>query len=368
MARKRRRVKIGRILYGIFIVLYMILLAAACGYGLTKVWDYAVEYERSRPLNTMDAYIESLGDNFWGDSMQATISGMEHEMQTDDECAAVVKEMLKDGVSYSQTGSENPDEMVYNIHCATGLLGKVTIQEDKSVESEFNLYPWVVTKEEFDFNGLYSSIQVTVPSNYSVQLNGHTLGSEYIIEDGIHMDVLEEYYESYSGLPTKCTYRFDKIIGILEPVILDANGNVTEIDKTKDDSQFIVSCGEDEQYALAQFAEAFCNEYFRYISGVSDINAGYAALQDYIIKGSDLDTHLLAAQDGLSWAHTNNLAINSFTLEDAIRLGDNAYLCYTSTDVTAYTTEEQDLTNNLKLIITGDMDSGDFKVVAVELY
>ncbi len=366
MARRRKR---KSHVYGILLTLYIILLAAAAGYGLTMVWAYAEEYESARPSYAIESYMNSLGDNFWGESMQATIASMPHEVQTDDECAAVVKEMLKDGVTYSRaSGSEAEGKIIYNLYCATGRIGTVTIEQDKSRPTQFGMYPWKVSGDSFEFSGLYSPVKATVPQNYSVQVNGVTLGPEYIIESGIHYDVLEEYYANYPNLPTKCTYKIDHVIGILEPVILDENGNVTVIDKNRDDSQFIKSCTPDEMAGLEAFTRDFCTEYFMYISGVSEIYSGYNALQRYIIPGSDLDNRLLAAQDGLSWAHTNYLTIDSFTLNDAIKLDTNTYLCYISSDVTSMGTTTQSLTNNLKLIVTGEIWSDNMKVVGLELY
>ena len=54
-----KRRKHGRVVYTLFLFLYMFLIALAALYALKMVWDYAEEYELSRSSHTLDAYLES---------------------------------------------------------------------------------------------------------------------------------------------------------------------------------------------------------------------------------------------------------------------------------------------------------------------
>jgi len=372
MAKKKKK-NLGRRIYFICLAIYTLLITGAAIFGLSIVWDYAEEYESSRPENIMDEYVAQLSENLWDESIEETISKMPHEMQSDAECADIVKDMLSSGVSYMRTaGSKDEDLSIsYKLRCDGSDFGLVSLKQDesKAEESKFGMLPWVIYKEEFDFTGLYSSVQVTIPETFSVELNGHELGSEYIIEEGIRYDVLEDYYDIHPSLPTKVTYRFDNIIGTLIPVIYDEQGNEFEVDTNRDDSQFVKECTDEQQLArLKDFANGFCMRYYEYITGIYDPSYGYQRLQTYMKLGSDLDQRMLAAMDGLTWSHTSSLRIDYVTFNSAIDIGDGFYILDVSTQTTTLEPGRGEVvgTHNMKIIVS---DTGnDIRAVMQELY
>jgi len=368
MARKKKRSSKG---YAIFMVAYILLVICVVSFVLSKVWDYAEEYELSQPSNTMDEYVAQLNANLSNDTIEATVAEMDHEMQSDEECCEIIEGLLSSGVTYSRGPSGGEEGVIcYVLKCGEGTFGKVYLKEDLSnkEESQFGMYPWVIHREEFDFTGLYTGIEVTVPESYGVYLNGNKLGDEYIVEDGIHYDVLEEYYEDYSKLPTKVTYRFENIIGRMEPVIKDADGNEVTIDTTRDDSQYLRSCSEKEQAALLSFSEKFCQEYYTFIGGKYDPTYGYQRLMPYIKLGSDLDERLKLAIDGLYYSHTKSVVVDSVSVDNTLWLEDGLYLCMVTATFTTHaadnTVEQQ--TDNMKLIVVET--AGDYRAVSQELY
>lgn len=368
MARKKRQ---GAKIYAICLSAYILLLAAVIMVGLSKMWEYAVEYEQSRPENVMDEYVADLSKNLWDDSIAQTIADMPHEMQSDEECAQIVQEMLRSDISYARISSEETLTQVYSLRCNGSPFGKVTLKEDESKADQvkYGMLPWLIYKEEFDFTGLYSSIEITVPASFSVQLNGNTLGQEYIVESGIHMDVLEDYYGAYSNLPTKVTYRFDNIIGELEPAIFDDDGNEFTIDPDKDDSQFIKSVDEERLARFSDFAGRFVERYEKYISGIykNEIEYGYQKISPYIKTDSDIASRLKMMQDGLYWSHNSYLNVNSVTLNGAIGLGEDTYIVDISFSFTVGTPRgDESYDENAKLIVT-DI-GGDVRAVTMDMY
>ena len=333
MARKKNR---GSKIYAIFLGVYIILLAAAAMYGLSKMWEYAVEYENSRPDNVMEEYVADLSENLWDESIAETIAAMPHELT-----------------------------QVYNLRCNGSVFGKVTLKQDESKADEvkYGMLPWLIYKEEFDFTGLYSSIEITVPASYSVQLNGNTLGQEYIVESGIHMDVLDAYYSAYPNLPTKVTYRFDNIIGTIDPVILDEDGNEFTIDPEKNDSQFIKGVEDERLARFQEFAGKFIERYEKYISGISN----YGRLLPYIKTGTDFDSRMKMMQDGLGWSHNSYVNIDSVTLNSAIGLGEDTYIIDISFSFTTGTPRgDESYSENAKIIVT-DI-GGDIRAIAMDMY
>ena len=230
------------------------------------------------------------------------------------------------------------------------------------------MLPWKLYDEEFDFTGLYSSVEAVVPRTFSVWLNGVELGSEYIVEENIRYDVLKDYYDEFEGLPTKVRYRFDHCIGTLEPVIKDENGNDFVIDPNKDDSQFIKPCDESELARLSEFAAAFVDRYLTYTSGAVDPMYGYQRLMPYLKLGADLDTRMQEAMDGLSWAHTASVRVDSTVLNNATAIGDGFYICDISADATTFVPGKGEVvdTSNMRVIVVDTND--DIRAISLELY
>lgn len=383
----RRRKKTGSVLYTVVLMLYTLVLIAAACYGLTLVWNYAENYEKARPDNTMNAYIDNLSRNLWNEGVAETIAAMPHEVQTDEECEELVKAMLNDELSYSRLpgGSEGDSTVSYNLLCGGNVFGKVTLIRDPNVEarkSSLNIPligdvlseqpPWIVSDEEFDFNGLYSSVSVTVPEAYSVSLNGVKLGEEYIVERDIPYDVLKDYYSQYPALPKKVTYKFDNVFGHLSPVVYNEKGEETVIDETKDDSQFIKPVDEAIMGRLSEFAVPFADAYLSFSAAVADPMYSYSKLMPYIQLGGDLDLRLKQAMDGTgNWGHTTSYRFESGQLNRATDVGDGYYIL----EISAVTTttfpnhgENGVVTDNNGLtVIVHDTDEG-IRAVAVERY
>ncbi len=378
MAKKKRL--IGKLLYSFFLGVWAVLLCYGAYYALNEVWIYAEEYEASRPHHTMDAYVEQLSRNLWGEGIEDTIKAMPHEVQSDEEVAARVQEMLSQGISYVRKGGGGNGKAVYGLRCGGNEFGTVTISEVEEYESRIDLSrfpwtmipwsirPWQVESETFDFNGLYRSVEIVIPRSFTVELNGVVLGEEYIVERNIPFDVLRKYYERYDMLPTKVRYRFDNIIGGITPVIRDENGETFEVNPNKDDSQFIRPVSGEKLERLSRFTEEFLQRYLTYTSGAVDPQTGYNKLRGYLLPGSDLDGRMLDALDGLSWAHTSSVNIESAVLNGALDIGEQFYIGDMSGTATTYAQGKGESTNvsNMRVILRERND--DIRAISLELY
>lgn len=372
MMEKKKKSVLG---YFLALLIYVLVALAAIAFLMVWLWGFAEEYEDSRPTGTMNAYIQSLNENLWSDQIAQTIAGMPHEFQSDEDCAQVVKEMLNQGISYARTASGgNADQINYSLLCGDRIIGKVTLMEDSSQADQVRhgMLPWIVTAEEFDFSGLYSSVEVTVPDNYTVTLNGVALGQEYIVGEPIPFSLLEEYYGSYDKLPVMVTYRADRLFGQIEPVVYDSNGAEFQVDETRGEEQFLNNCSGEELERLADFTERFAERYQYYMAAVGDDPATVYAdrLSGYILKGSDLEFRMKAAQDGLFYVHSNSMRVNQTTLNSVVSFGGGVYLCDFSSDFTVWGRNgEEDQENHMRMIVVdvrGDMS--DLRVAELSKY
>jgi len=210
----------NKIIYWALLILYTAALLAGSVFVLKTVWEFAERYEESMPDDVIDSYIATLNGDLWEQGLSDTMAAMEHPYQTDEECRDVVMGMLNGDIYHVRTVSDEEGLDAYSLRCGGSSFGTVYLAKDETKKATFevlgrelelpwDLRPWKVYKQEFDLSGLYTSVQVTIPSTYSVQVNGVTLGAENIVEEGIQFDSLKAYYSVNPSLPTKCTYRAD---------------------------------------------------------------------------------------------------------------------------------------------------------------
>lgn len=368
--------KTGSVLYWLFLFLYTAALLVVAFFGLKILWDFAIVFEDSGSEKVIEAYTENLQKNFLDEGVLNTLAQMPHEYQTDEEVSEYVKQMFSGPIEYYDAGTDSgSDTKTYMLVCDNKCFGTVTLVKDTTKEARYSVYgyelplpwdlrPWIVSDEEFDFNGLYSSIQVTVPSTYTVLLNGKALTLDYIVERDIKFDSLKNYYEDVPNLPTKVKYEYDNIIGNIEPVIQNESGEVIVIDPEKDDSQFIEPCGGDQLTRLDAFCSKFTYEYLRYISGINK-GAGYGNLAPYLQSGSKLEKYMQDNQDGLSWAHTSSFNLDSYSLQGAINLGAGYYVCSIVADTTTYTSGQGEVKNTNELNVLVYDTGSDIRAVAM---
>lgn len=344
---KKKRSRLGAILYAIFLLLWAGALCYGIYYLWQSVWVFGGYWEAAQISPKVDAYMETFSRTMWEDGENGilqTISEMEHPFQSDEDCVAVLKEIMTEEVrclpSVSDTTGSTRN---YNLTSGRSKFGELTVRQHPFVPEEnslvnwaienWDLYPWEVEGVRFYLDGLYSSVDVTVPSNYRVLLNGYALSDDYIVERGIHYNVLEEYYESFEGLPTKVKYHAEKIFGHVDVRILDAKGNPFEIDPEKDDSQFIEPVSEQLVARFDRFNQKFTKLYLEFCSGAGQMWYEYAQMKAFIVKDSDLDVRLQRMIESyLGWTHNTNFNFNGCTLNGVSTLGGTIYVLDVSAD------------------------------------
>jgi hypothetical protein len=348
--KKKNRSGVATAIYVVLLTLWILFLAAVCLYILSQVWAYASVYDDTQKEPVIEAYMKKLRENVWDDNIAATVAAMPHPVQTDEEVGALVKEMLlNDELTYAEKpGFVRGDSVTYNLFCGDNIFGEVTLRQNTAknlvkdvdlpdvvigalakmgVAIQPELYPWKVAEESFDFSGLYSSVSVTVPESYKVTLNGVTLDDGYIVERDIPFDVLEAYYYRYDNLPTKVTYHFDNLMGHVDPVVYDANGEVFVIDKEASDAQFLKPVDDEETWnRLAEHLNGFSDAYLCLSASTGDPISAYGVLANYIEAGSELDNKLRQVFLIGDWSHNSYYQFQGFELLNAWQVDQNCYV------------------------------------------
>lgn len=346
--------------FWVSLLIYGIVLSGLSAFGIKVLIEYSKEYEASQATPILERYIEDLHEKSLNGAMERTIAEMPHELQSDEEAAAVIPELLQGDIDYVRKGSSDGGKVVtYSLKSGSKEFGAVTLARDESYADKihFGLLPWKIQGEEFDFTGLYSSIEATVPGNFSVSFNGRELGKEYIVETRLPYDALESFYSECPNLPTMVRYQFDHVIGTLEPELRDENGNVFAFDPEKGDAQFLPVCAGNELAELEEYNRNFMSAYLVYTSGAYDDDTTYQNLVPYMEQGSDIYTRMTDWLPERYWCHTSSITIHSITLNEALSLGNGYYLLNTTSDATTYTEgigEERTISTSRAVVYRSD--------------
>ena len=301
---------------------------------LNEVWEYASVYDQTQIDPVIEDYFNRLQTNMWTDGMDVLVRTMPHPTKTDAEVKELIQTTLRQNpLSYAvKPGFARSDSVTYNILCGANIIGEVILTHDTTVNLvkdidlpsavvgvlakmgvaiQPELYPWKVAGESYDFAelGLYSSVRVTVPENYRVEVDGVTLGPEYIIETGIKYDNLTNLYYEYEGLPTKVTYKLEDSMGDSTVVIYDENGNVFEIDENAGDAQFMKQLDEATRLSYTDFINGFADKVLLMRSNTIEPMYAYSQLQPYIKQGTDMDNRLQQSMID-TWSHNSYYQFN----------------------------------------------------------
>ena len=364
----RTQYKRRTVAYWILLAIYSIVLAA----GIVFVWkiarEYAMEYENSQSTTVVQAFIDQLNDEGWNDTMDAAARSLENNFQTADECTDIVRNSLSGEYQLSKITDTDFSKLKYRIVCDEREIGRVEFAEDESQADKvkYGMLPWVKTEESYNFDYMINgSSSITVPSTYTVKLNGTDVGEEYIVEKDIPYDVLKEYYTDYPDLPTKVKYEMSGYIGQLTPVAYNEEGEEITIDPEANDAQFLTPCEESEVARLSDFAYAFVGPYARF-TGTKNFDISYPELKKYVKTGSDLDSRMQQFYEGGStWMHWNSCEISDISFNGAYSLGGNFYVIdvtYRTTNYADYKTVDED---NIKRIVVVD-DGNEILAISVE--
>ena len=336
MATKRRNRASGvwTAIYVVILILWILFLCACGLYVLNEVWEYASVYDQTQIDPVIEDYFNRLQTNMWTDGMDVLVRTMPHPTKTDAEVKELIQTTLRQNpLSYAvKPGFARSDSVTYNILCGANIIGEVILTHDTTVNLvkdidlpsavvgvlakmgvaiQPELYPWKVAGESYDFAelGLYSSVRVTVPENYRVEVDGVTLGPEYIIETGIKYDNLTNLYYEYEGLPTKVTYKLEDSMGDSTVVIYDENGNVFEIDENESDAQFMKQLDEATRLSYTDFINGFADKCLLMRSNTIEPMYAYSQLQPYIKQGTDMDNRLQQSMID-TWSHNSYYQFN----------------------------------------------------------
>lgn len=348
-------------------VIYALVFLALVGFGLNYFWDYIDAYEQSRPINTVKEYVAQLTAEDMCEGSEALLAQLDTHIRSREESCQMITDSVSAAISYAKKSSESTDtKQVYVLRSGKQIIGGFTISAGDP--DRYGFQRWSVTETHFDFSHLMGeAVSVTVPSEFTVSINGNVLDETYITESGILYDAVEEFYDDYE-LPTLVTYAADSFLGTLTLDVTDTEGNPVEITGETDLNQFLPGCSEQQITELDTFVNGFLGRYVTFTGSANDAaSANYVRLKAYLVEDGELAKRLYTAIDGLNYAQSRGDTIQEITVHRYVDIGDGRYMCDVTYIVeTIGTKGAVDTTNNLKLIILNTSDG--LKVEAMTRY
>lgn len=308
-------------------VLYALVVLTAGYFGLRYLWDYAAAYEQARPYHAIDGYMAQLTPQYICDRSQDLIDTIDHHIQSEEACRAVIAEAVSGGLTYAKKTSECTDtRIVYVLRTGNRVIGTVELAPEG--EAVMGYTPWAVISDSFDLSYLVTdTVATTVPEEFSVFVNGSRLTEQYITEEGIRYSNLKDYYGEYD-LPTIVSYAAGPCLGKISLTVEDTAGNPVVINEDTDYNQFLDNCSPEEKDQMKALIDEFISRYIRFSNSSRDVAKGnYNYLMPLVVKNSPLAARLKGALGALNYGAPQRYQIKSVELNWCTDIGDGRYIC-----------------------------------------
>ena len=139
MSRKKKE-KVGRVIYTALLVIFAVMLIAVAVIGLNDWRKYLIAYEKSQPDSVIADYVETLKSTEWEKQVSRAVEQMQHPFQSNEECEAVINQMLGDTIQYKRATGGTQNKYIYNIYCGGNPVGQFQIERDRSQINRIDIF------------------------------------------------------------------------------------------------------------------------------------------------------------------------------------------------------------------------------------
>lgn len=354
--------------FALGMVIYAAVFLLMLNFGLLKFWDYMDAYESSRPKQAVQAYMETLTPDRVADLSADLIDQVDHNIQTEAQCRQYIKDAVGK-ITYAKKSTESTDtRQVFVVRSGSAVIGEFSIKALNPDKYGFTC--WELEDESIDVRVLDlfgEPCSVTVPQDHTVAVNGYTLDSTYVTDAKIPYEPVAEFYDDYD-LPYRVSYAVTPIMGQMDVVITDPEGNVVTFDESTDWTPYFHNCTEEEIKALDEFSKIFVERYVAFTgSRKTNRYANFNKLKSHIDADSELIARLRDAIEGLEFGQSQGDKVASLVANHQVRLDKTHYLCDITYEVD--TTGRKGVvrtTTNAKLVVV-QTDKG-LKVKSMNIY
>lgn len=231
----RRRVLISRIVFTLFIVIYMCVAFHYAKIGYDWLVDWLVRYEASQPdIRSQEVFDELFADPDWME-LYAMAGEEDTAFEGAEEYATYMEAMVGDtDLSYVETSAGLSGNKKYIVKCKDAKIAEFTLK-DSAPEGE-EIPDWTLD-EVFVYYTRQESLTIFTVPGHTVYINGVAIDSETHAVSTTST-VVEEYLpEGLHGYRDMTLY-FDGLLVQPEVTIRDENGELMEVVRVENTNHY----------------------------------------------------------------------------------------------------------------------------------
>ena len=239
----------------------------------------------------------------------------------------MILDFLSGGITHARKSSECTEtRAVYVLRSGGKVIGQVELTPQG--EARYGFTPWAVSQDSFDLSFLVGNTDtITVDHSMQVYAGEALLDDRYVTETGLHYNAVEDFYGELE-LPYKLTYTAGPILGETVLHAVDTTGKAVEITEESDLDPYLNNCAPSVHEELDAFNREFVDRYVRYLTSRRETRwDNYNQLLPLLVEGSDLESRVSSAYEGLEFGQSRSDTIVSFASNHIIDLKNETYLC-----------------------------------------
>lgn len=360
------RRKIDSLRFAMGMLIYALVFLVLLFVVVRFFWAYMADYEASRPIHAIEAYIESFDSAHIRALAADTVAKRDAVLQSEEEANAAVETLFRETLSYAKKSTESTDRrMVYAISAGDRLLGTVELQ--KAEEGSFGR--WYVTGESFDFSALFTSRTLTVPEGYTVLCNGHALDGAYVEDAAVKAASLADLYAEGYALPYLVRYRVEGILGDFTLSAAAPGGEAQEVPEEVETLPLTDTCTPAERERLLKFFNGFLPLYVQCLANSNhDAYGNYQRIKPYLLAGSSIDQRISNAIEGLYYSHSRGDVLHDEEYHVILKLDENEFLVDMSYKLDTTGNAGVVTTDTSLLVIIRRVKDNDYRAVSLYVY
>lgn len=338
-------------------ILYVLLFVLVAALGLQFFYKFIETYEYTRENRVMERFVNSLNDEQI-ETMAAGFTGkLNRELCDADEVRVFMAEKTADAAYLKKLSECTDSKTVYVLKTDGNVIGTVELTLGENVFHGL-LSNWQPTAGELDFSAYVQEMELDVPADYTVEINGTVLGQKYVTDDSVEYGLLEEFYENYD-LPRMVKYHADGFVGDGNITVRDGTGNTVDASQLVEE-YYTDNCSDAEKAALDEFLDAYIKAYMTYTSGANHLNwINYKSVTAMVVPDSELKFRIEQAIGGLGFASSHGDELKSITVNRYMNIGEGRYLCDVTYEVATIGQDGlHEYPNNTKILIVTAADGG----------
>lgn len=316
-----RKKRSGRFLKGLLIYILIFVLLAAV--ALTVFSRYLKAFEESRVTTALNAHLSACAAGKLTYPWGLALGKLDAGLSAGSDSRTWAQEKIRNA-TVRELRSVNSDEIVYGLYDESGFcFNSITLRQ--TGEEHFGFTGWEVADETVNLEPYTTTVSVTVPETYTVEVGGTVLDRSFITETGIPYEVLQPFRDVLGTLPTLARYSYGPVLGAEALTVRDSAGKeVPEELQTED--HYLDNCTEADRQRVTDFVNRYLAAYLPYADDLNHAGMAYF-YQVYvlIIPGGELEARIRQAQDGFEYGNVMGIDILSVNMDCCSDMGGGRY-------------------------------------------